>query len=123
MAAVTIGYVTYDFALPADDILFTQWPDALDMDQALVDDMLWAGFDQIESLAPPALRTEDPLTEATSRKLYRAQVLLARSALARARPAEGTGAGGDEYQLADLSRRLYLEARTILRPRTFRGIR
>lgn len=122
MASLTIGFVTFDLDV-TDDKIFVQWQDALDLDAALVEDMLWAGYDATRDLAPPAMLAEDPMSEETARKLYRSQVLLARSNLARSRPAEGTGVSGEDFALNDLSRRLFLEARTVLRPRSFKGIR
>ncbi|MFJ2353359.1 hypothetical protein [Glutamicibacter sp. NPDC087673] len=117
--ALTIGYVTYDEAVTSGT-LYVQWQDALDLPDELLQEMLWAGYDAVQPMAPASMQVA-PISEDDARKLFRAQVLLARSALARMRPSEQ--GGGDEFQLQDLSRRLWLEARTLLRPRRMKGIR
>jgi len=114
MATQTIGYVTYD---PDDtgDTLFFQWSSALDLDQATaLPDALWAGYDAVRDMAPSAMLAEEPLTEETARRLYRAQVWLSRSHYARLTASQ---VPEGDYQLADLSRRYWLEARSTLRPR------
>lgn len=117
---VTIGYVTYDPEVTSGP-LFIQWSDALDLPNELLEEMLWAGYDAVQPMAPAGMQAA-PISEDNERKLFRAQVLLARSALARMRPTD-QATGGDDFQLQDLSRRLWLEARTLLRPRTMKGIR
>lgn len=114
MALQTIGYVTYDSSDP-NDKLFFQWKSALDLEQDKeLPDALWAGYDALRDMAPSAMLTGDPLTEETERKLYRAQVWLSRSHYARLTASQ---VQEGDYQLADLSRRYWLEARSILRPR------
>ena len=119
MADKTIGFITYDHE-NTDDKLFVQWSDALDLEPALLEEMLWAGYDAAASMAPPAM-VAAAADESNERRLYRAQIYLTRSALARTRAVENTG-GGEDYALQDLSRRMWLEARSILRPRTMKGI-
>lgn len=120
MVAKRIGWLDFD-AANTDDPVFVMWPDALDLTPAEVEGKLTEGYDTALDMAPPTLII-DPAPAALG-KLQRAQVLGARYHWARAQAGDGSDYGGAEgYAMADMSRKLYLDMRTLLRPRSFAGV-